>query len=64
MAIEKCFPDNPDSVIHMTANFMQMWCELQKERDKAKMREMGQCLEDWLSKKESMMGLFSDIEVM
>jgi hypothetical protein len=48
----------------MTANFMQMWCELQKERDKAKMREMGQCLEDWLSKKESMMGLFSDIEVM
>jgi hypothetical protein len=41
MAIEKRFPDNPDSVIHMTANFMQMWCELQKERDKAKMREMG-----------------------
>jgi len=64
MVIEKRFPDNPDSVIHMAANFMQMWAELQKERDKARMKAMGQCLDDWMSKKDRMMGAYSDIVVM
>lgn len=40
MAIEKCFPNSPDMVLHMIVNFMQMWSELLKESDRVKMRAM------------------------
>jgi hypothetical protein len=64
MAIERRFPDSPDSVIHMTSNFLQMWAELQKEFNKAKMKKMGHCVDKWMSNKGCLMDPFSDIVVM
>jgi hypothetical protein len=64
MAIERRFPDSPDAVIHMTSNFLQMWAELQKERDKAKMKEMGHYVDEWMSKKGRLIDPYYDIVVM
>ncbi|CAD6248356.1 unnamed protein product [Miscanthus lutarioriparius] len=54
MAIEKCFPLNPDPVIHMAINHLQMWADLSKEADKQSRRNLRnyrQCTEryDWLT---------------
>ena len=64
MAIEKNFPINPDVVIHMVVNFLQTWADLQKDADKAKMRGMARCLEDWMSRKKSFEGHCSDVMVI
>lgn len=39
MAIEKRFPNSPDVVLRMILNFVQIWAELLKETDRAKMRD-------------------------
>jgi len=64
MAIEKRFPNSPDAVMHMIANFVQMWADLLKENDRAKMREMAQSLSDWMKMKACYTGPYRDIEVL
>nr|AAD27565.1 hypothetical protein [Sorghum bicolor] len=39
-ANEKIFPSNPDVMIYVTANCMQMWVDLHKEGDKSKLIRM------------------------
>ena len=63
MAIEQQFPNSPDAVIHMIANFVQMWADLLKENDRAKMREMAQSLSDWM-KMKACYTPYTDIEVL
>ena len=46
MAIEKHFPSTPDVMIYLVINFLQTWVDLQRENDKAKMKEMVQSLSD------------------
>jgi hypothetical protein len=48
----------------MTSNFLQMWAELQKDCDKTKMKKMGHCVDEWMSKKGCLRDPFSDIVVM
>jgi hypothetical protein len=64
MAIEKLFPNNPDAVIHMISNFLQMWADLLKETDRAKMRETAQSLSEWMKTKACSMGPYTDIVVL
>jgi hypothetical protein len=63
MAIEKLFPNSPDAVIHMIANFVQMWSELLKETNIAKMRGMAQSLSDWMKLKACCTEPYTDIVV-
>ena len=61
MAIEKCFPLNPDGIIHMAIIFLQMWADLHKESDKNKMKGMVQCIADWMSQKKGVEESCSEI---
>jgi hypothetical protein len=64
MAIEKLFPNNPDAVIHMISNFLQMWADLLKETARAKMREMAQYFSEWMKTKAWYMGPYTYIVVL
>lgn len=64
MAIEKCFPTNPDVVIHSTINLMQMWIDLQKTKDKDKLMELVQCLTCSMGEKKQGPISCSDIEAI
>lgn len=63
MALEKNFPLNPDVVVHMAINFLQIWADLCRENDKIKMRKMEQCLSDWMCH-NNQFGSYSDIIVV
>jgi len=64
MAIEKNLPINPDAVIHMAINFLNMWADLHNEADKVKMVEMARYLENWMTWKKSFEGHCSDIMII
>ena len=61
IAIEKSFPLNPDVVVRMAINFLQMWADLHKEGDKIKVKGMAQCFAEWMSQKKSVEGPCSEI---
>ena len=64
MAIEKRFPNSPDVVIHSAINLLQTWTDLQRESDRAKMKEMVQSLSDWMVKKDHSINSLSDVMVI
>jgi hypothetical protein len=56
--------NNPDAVIHMISNFLQMWADLLKETARAKMREMAQYFSEWMKTKAWYMGPYTYIVVL
>lgn len=62
-ANEKIFPSNPDVMIYVTANCMQMWVDLHKEGDKSKLIRMVCCQNKWMGGKQVFDGPSSDIAV-